>query len=302
MKNLLLISVIIFFISCKEDTKESYIEGGWEWTKTVNYKNNVPQDTIPRWMFKGKEVKGSFLKFFIDDYMVWVGRRITGDSTANANIDKGAALLGKYTIKNDTLTESLLRGTDWANNWIKNSGGPGHEYIAVTKIIDENTFSQRKIDEPNAREEIWERISSADDKLNLDGAYTSSGRQLIYKNNILSDSVIRGSNNTTTFGDRFYVSDYEILIYNRFNPDSNGNDVMSGMAYVGKLDKINDSIFSQKFITNTRNIDKNLSLRISNKKNIRMFKRTNNNFLVTHPDSDLDSGNLRIVYFEKLNK
>lgn len=302
MKNLFLISTAILFIHCSGDQKTISIKGVWEWNKTINYKNNIPQDTVPRFTFKGRKVDGKFLKIFVDDHLVWIGRRNAGDSTAQGNMDKGVALLAKYSMKNDTLTEILYRGTNRANDFIKNSGGFGSKYVTKINMIDENTFTQRKTGSPDARAEIWERVSSGDDKFNLNGAYSSSGKHYYYKNNILSDSTINSQRSKTTFGDRLFVNDYEVLLYNRVRLDSAGEDSFPGVAYVAKLDRINDSIFSQSFIVNTSNQDKNLSLRISQNKHIRMFKRQNNNLLVTHPESNLDSGNLRIVYFDKLNK
>mgnify|MGYP001171673401 FL=1 len=302
MKNFFLISLIFLFISCSSEQKSISIEGAWEWIQTINYKNNIPQDTVPRFTFKGKKVGGKFLKFFVDDHLIWIGRRNAGDSTAKGNVDKGAALLAKYSLKNDTLTEFLYRGTDGTDNFINKNGGIGSKYVAKINMIDENTFIQRKIGSPDARGELWVRSSSGDDKFNLNGAYTTSGKHYFYKNNILSDSTIYSQENRTTFGDRLFVSDYEILLYNRVNLDSDGKDRFPGVAYVAKLDKINDSIFSQNFIVNTSNQDKNLSRRIRQNKHIRMFKRRNNNMIVSHPESNLDSGNLRLVYFNKLNK
>jgi len=301
MKNLLIISIFLSILSCSEDRKEMSLEGVWEWTRTVNHQDDIPQDTLPRWLFKGKEVDGKFLKFFVDDHMIWVGRRNANDSSANGNIDEGAALLAKYTYQNDSLTEILQRGTDWANEFVERSGGVGSKYVAKIKIIDENTFTQRKVGDSDAREEIWERISSADDKFNLNGVYSALGRHLLYENNTLNDSMIFNLKTNKVFGDRFFVGEYEVLLYNRFTPDSLGNDANPGQAYVAKLDKINDSIFKQEFIVNTRSLDNNLAARIKNNRNIRMFKQSANDFTVSHPSSDLDKGNYRIVYFKKYN-
>lgn len=302
MKNYIkLIIISALLISCSENDTDINVKGGWEWKKTVRYKGNIPQDTVIRSKFKGKVVDGYIYKFYTENHMVWLGNRNADDSTANRSIDKGQALVAEYIIKKDTLTELPIRGTDGVNRWIlrENKGGTKFEYPVTIKTINENMFTQRKIGDPNAREEIWERITDYNNEFQLNGRYSNVGKSFVFENNILIDSIIAAENSTTT-ADRFFVDDYSILVYNRENIDSLGNDRFSGVAYVSKLTKLNDSLFTEKFIGYTDNAERNLKRRESN--NIRrIFKLEDNILKISNPSSDIDKGDYRINIFNYMD-
>ena len=302
MNNFLkIILVTLLFISCGENDNNINVKGGWEWKKTVKYKDNIPQDTVLRSRFKGKVVDGYFYKFFTEKHMVWLGNRNADDSTANGMIDKGQALVGGYIIEKDTLTELPIRGTDGVNRWIQkeSKGVSKFEYPVVIKTINENMFTQRKIGDPNAREEIWERITDYNNKFQLNGRYSSAKKSLVFEKNILKDTIIT-SENSTTSADRFFVGDYSILVYNRENLDSLGKDLFTGFAYISKLSKVNDSMFTSKFIGYTDNAVKNLKRRESNNLT-RMFKLDDNILNVSSPRSDFGKGDYRLNHFTKLD-
>ena len=134
-----LIATIIFSCQQKSADERGPLEGVWERTGNIIYKNSKPVDTLPisDEMFQ--------TKIYTKAHALWLGNNKNIDSLGN-DLNPGGGIYSKrYSVINDTLTEYLTNGTDNMNNWFKSNlkmDKDGNFPISFKVVINKNSYSQ----------------------------------------------------------------------------------------------------------------------------------------------------------------
>ena len=142
MKKVIFLSLItIVIFSCQQQKVEEKgpLEGVWERTGNIIYRNSKPIDTIPI----GDEMFQT--KIYTKTHALWLGNRKNIDSLGNDLYPGGGIYSKRYSVINDTLTEYLTSGTDNMDSWFKSSlkmDKEGNFPISFNVVINKNSYSQ----------------------------------------------------------------------------------------------------------------------------------------------------------------
>tara|TARA_B100001173_G_C16030007_1_gene566179 strand:+ start:3406 stop:3888 length:483 start_codon:yes stop_codon:yes gene_type:complete len=141
MKKIIIFIFAMCFTSCQveKEEKRGPLEGVWERTGTIIFKNNRPADTLP---MADEQFQ---TKVFTQHHALWLGNRKNLDSLGNDREPGGGIYSRQYSVVDGVLTEFLTSGSDRMENWFKSNmekDENGNYPISFKVIINENSYYQ----------------------------------------------------------------------------------------------------------------------------------------------------------------
>ena len=160
MKKIIFLSLItIVIFSCQQKTADERgpLEGVWERTGNIIYRDSKPIDTVP--------IKDEMFqtKIYTKTHALWLGNNKNIDSLGNDMNPGGGIYSKRYSVINDTLIEYLTSGTDNMDSWFKSNlkmDKDGNFPISFKVMINKNSYSQIwNLDSlGNGRAELYKRV------------------------------------------------------------------------------------------------------------------------------------------------